>query len=486
MSINGSSASDASRAHCQRGERPYQLLPFDLFPFDDARYVLTNLVGEHLVVAREVLIDLVGGRLESDSPYYTALESRHFLFGGGSTVALDLLATKYRTKQSVLQELTGLFVFVVTLRCDQECTYCQASRRGPGDRRFDMSMEHADRAVDFMFGSPSKALKVEFQGGEPLLNFDVVRRVVERAERRNLCEGRDLSFVLATNLGALKEEHLAFCAEHRIVLSTSLDGPEDLHNRNRPRPSSGSHARTVDGIARARAALGHDAVSALMTTTAESLSRGRDVVDEYARLGFESIFLRCQRPYGLARHDHIDTDQWLEFYRIALSRILELNHSGTRMREEFASIILRKALTPFPTRYVDLQSPAALGIGCVAINYDGAIYASDESRMLAETGDETFRLGHVDTDSFASAIGSDHLLELLHGTMLEGVPMCADCAFRPYCGADPVYHHAVEGDLIGFKPTSADCRRNMGVMRHLFALLEDSPADAQILQGWAV
>ena len=46
----------------------------------------------------------------------------------------------------------------------------------------------------------------------------------------------------------------------------------------------------------------------------------------------------------------------------------------------------------------------------------------------------------------------------------ECVPMCTDCGFLPYCGSDPVYHHATQGDVVGFKPTSGFCRKNMGVI----------------------
>jgi sulfatase maturation enzyme AslB (radical SAM superfamily) len=82
-----------------------------------------------------------------------------------------------------------------------------------------------------------------------------------------------------------------------VYFSTSLDGPADLHNRNRPRPGRNSHELALAGIERVRHALGRDKVSALMTTTPESLRRGREIIDEYARHGFLSIFLRPVSPY---------------------------------------------------------------------------------------------------------------------------------------------------------------------------------------------
>jgi hypothetical protein len=48
-----------------------------------------------------------------------------------------------------------------------------------------------------------------------------------------------------------------------------------------------------------------------------------------------------------------------------------------------------------------------------------------------------------------------------------------------------VRHHATEGDVVGFKPLSSFCQKNMGMARHLIALLEDNPEAAGILQAWA-
>ena len=63
-----------------------------------------------------------------------------------------------------------------------------------------------------MFKSPSPVLKVEFQGGESLLNFSLIRSIVEIAEARN--QDRDLEFVIATNLAVVTDEMLDYCREH--------------------------------------------------------------------------------------------------------------------------------------------------------------------------------------------------------------------------------------------------------------------------------
>jgi uncharacterized protein len=115
---------------------------------------------------------------------YNDLKSKHFLMDADSTVALDLLATQYRTKQNLLPRLTSLFVFIVTLRCEQSCPYCQVSRQSQDRLAFDMKLSDADRAIEFVFASPSQDVKVEFQGGEPLLNLPLIRHIVDRTKAR--------------------------------------------------------------------------------------------------------------------------------------------------------------------------------------------------------------------------------------------------------------------------------------------------------------
>jgi His-Xaa-Ser system radical SAM maturase HxsB len=258
-----------------------------------------------------------------------------------------------------------------------------------------MCVETAEKALALVFWSPSRGIKIEFQGGEPLLNFPLIRYVIERAEAWNLAEHRDLQFVIATNLAVINEEMLEFCGDHDIFISTSLDGPSDLHNANRPRPGNDSYERAIEGISRVRNALGCDRISALMTTTKLSLGRVRDIVDEYVTQGFRGIFLRPMSPYGFAVKTKwikaYCADERLEFYFAGLDYILELNRSGYDFTEFYAATILAKMLTPFEPGFVDLRSPAGIGIAAIVYNYDGDVYASDESRMLAEMGDKTFR-----------------------------------------------------------------------------------------------
>lgn len=467
----------------------YRLLPFRFTALDQDQYVLTNYVGQVCLLDRSTLSDFVQHKLIPNSESYKALKSRHFLLDADSDVGIDLLALKMRTRLARLKEFTSLHMFVVSLRCEHSCPYCQVSRQSNDRKAFDMSTATADKAIEMVFRSPSRAIKVEFQGGEPMLNFGLVQYIVERAKKINQSEQRDLQFVIATNLAMVTDDILEFCKVHGILVSTSLDGPPDLHNKNRPRPGRNSYEKAVEGIQRARDILGRDRVSALMTTTQASLSHARDIIDEYLRLGFEEIFLRPLSPYGFAMRTKsyaaYDVEQWLNFYFEGLDYILELNRNGIPFIEHYAAIILTKMLTPFGTGYVDLRSPAGLGIAAIVYNYDGDVYASDESRMLAEMGDKTFRIGNVHKNSWQDIMTSEALLAPLEESFLQSAPMCSDCAFEPFCGADPVFHHATQGSYLGHKPTSAFCSRNMAIFRRLITLMRDDEFARSIFLRWA-
>jgi radical SAM protein with 4Fe4S-binding SPASM domain len=224
-----------------------------------------------------------------------------------------------------------------------------------------------------------------------------------------------------------------------------------------------------------------------MTTTPAALERVEGIIDEYARLGFHNVFLRALSPYGFAAKSLVrryDVDAWIAFYKRGLEHILALNERGYPMREEYTAVLLEKIFSPSGSGYIDLQSPAGIGISGIVYNYDGAVYASDEGRMLAEMGDTSFKLGDLGQDSYESMMTSDRLLAPLEATVLESAPQCSDCAFLPYCGADPVYHQATLGDWLGHKAFSGFCAKQTAVLNYLFDRLDRDPSAREIMKGW--
>jgi len=466
----------------------YNLLPFRFIRLKSDKYVITNDVGEYVVLDRSVLKSLIEKQLSTESEYYNTLKSKHFLIDSDSKVPLELLALKYRTKLSKVSNFTSLHIFVVSLRCEHSCPYCQVSRQSDNRISYDMTEDTADRAIDFTFSSPSPQIKIEFQGGEPLLNFDMIKHIVLKAEQRNKIENRDLQFVIATNLALINDEILAFCLDHGIYISTSLDGPRDLHNSNRPRPGKNSYELTIEGIKQVRSVLGPDKVSALMTTTNKSLNCVKEIIDEYLKQNFHSIFLRPLSPYGFAIKTKAfylyETNEWLDFYKTGLDYIIEINKNGHYFIEWYTAMILKKMLSPLPNSYVDLQSPSGIGISCIVFNYDGDVYASDEARMLKEMGDDTFRIGSLYSDTYEEVMLSDSLLNPIEKSITESAPMCNDCGFNPYCGSDPVYHYATQRDYLGNKAISGFCKKNMFIFKYLIELMEEDKTVKDIFRKW--
>jgi len=466
----------------------YSLLPFKFERIDDEEIILTNMVGQYALLSGTKLDEFVSHKLDPYDQDYISLRTKHFLAEDSDKGSHELLSLKVRTKYSSLRNFTNLHMFVVTLRCDHSCQYCQVSRQSENKAAFDMTVETADKSLDLVFQSPNQSIKIEFQGGEPLLNFELIKHIVKSAESRNEIENRNLQFVITTTLTLLTDEILQFCKDHEIYLSSSLDGPEDLHNKNRPRPDKNSHELFIKGLSKARDVLGIDGVSALMTTSPSSLTRVKDIIDEYIKLGFNGIFLRHLSPYGFAlktkSYQAYGVDKWLDFYKEGLEYIIDLNKNGIFFSEHFSTILLSKMLTSESSGYVDLMNPAGIGIAAVTFNYDGDVYASDESRMLKEMGDTSFMLGNVHKNSYKEIFTSDALLNALEDSFTLSAPMCSDCAFEQYCGADPVFHHAIFGDYLGKKPESEFCKRMMGSIKYLIMLMEKDKDVKAIFLRW--
>lgn len=465
-----------------------KLLPLRFERAGSDGYLVSNFVGDFVRLTADEFDRLVNERMTPGDGLYEKAYASHLISREGQTAQLQILAARLRSRMAFLRQPTGLHMFVVTLRCEHSCPYCQVSRQSTDRSRFDMSEDTAERALGIALQSPGARIKIEFQGGEPLLNFPLIAKIVENAKVLAPKAGKQTDFVIASNLALLTDDILTFCKRNDILLSTSLDGPADLHNRNRPRPGGNSYELAVKGIKAAQSVLGADRVGALMTTTEASLDRVEEIIDEYLTLGLDGIFLRPLSPYGFAvktkQIQKYDTKRWLDFYTRGLRYILDINRRGPNFFEFYTLLVLRRMLTDRPIGYVDLRSPAGIGLGALVYNYDGKVFASDEGRMLAEMGDKTFELGHVERDDYRSLLISEKLIDLVGSSLTQCAPECLNCVYESHCGADPVYHHATQNDPLGLKPLSGFCARQMGVMGTVLELLDHSPEDAAVLRRW--
>lgn len=474
--------------HFESPNLQYYLLPFRFHKINQEKEVLVNEVGDFLITPLGTSTKIAQKKISRNDPLYADLVANYFISEQPLPSLIDVLATRYRTKKSFLENFTALHIFVISLRCNHSCHYCQVSRVTENRHDFDVSFANLKAGVDHMFKSPSPSITMEFQGGEPLLAFDKVKFAVEYALELNKSFHKEITIVICTNSTVFNNDILDFCETYNILISTSLDGPPFIHNANRPKTGQDSYSQVVEGIKLAREALGFDKVSALMTTTSLSLNYPKEIIDNFIENGFNSIFLRPISPYGFALKNtgknFYETEMFLEFYKKGLEYIIKLNQKGQFFKEEFTSIVLKKILTPFSTNYVDLQSPSGMINSVIVFNYDGFVYATDESRMIAENGDFTFRLGHVSDDYHKLFYGekSHYFSQFWSNESLAG---CSDCGFQTFCGADPVFNYATQGDLAGYRPTSDFCLKNMEIFRYIFDLMDkNGPEVLPIFYSW--
>lgn len=468
----------------------YFLLPFRFHRINEEKEILVNEIGDFLIVSKGTCEKIITKKIrkEDNEGLYGDLVANFFIREEKVPPLLNVIATRYRTKKSFLDNFTALHIFVISLRCEHTCHYCQVSRASQDKNAFDMSRTHIDKGIELMMRSPNNNLTMEFQGGEALLAFDNIVYAIEKTKIEAAKRNKNVTYVICTNLAPLTGDMLDYCKHENILISTSLDGPAFIHNRNRHRPGNNSYELAISGIQKCREVLGSDRVSALLTTTNLSLDYPFEIVDEYFDLGFRNIFLRPISPYGFATHNEkknkYQTSRFLEFYKTALGKIIEYNLKGEFFREEYATIILKKILTPFPVGYVDLQSPAGMINNVIVFNYDGKVYATDESRMLAETQDLTFQLGDLDNNSYEEIFYGEKSLVFSEAWLNESLPGCSECAFQNYCGADPVFNHTTQGDLFGYRPTSSFCQKNMEIIRYLFELMDGNKQIENIFRNW--
>ena len=257
----------------------YTILPFRFARFNEEEYLLSNDVGEYIFLKNDEFHKFVNGELDPTSDLFYDIESKQIATTDKVEDVVKMLATKFRTKKSILEDFTSLHMVVPTLRCNSSCIYCQVKRHESTDHSADMTKKTAKNIVKTIFMSPSPCIKIEFQGGDPSTDFEMVKYIIEEAEWQNLFKKRELEFVICTNLTLLNEKMVKYLKKHNCMISTSLDGPKDLHDTNRPLQNKNldHHAIFEKNLQMIRGIWGDDeCASALMTTSKYSLGRFKD------------------------------------------------------------------------------------------------------------------------------------------------------------------------------------------------------------------
>ncbi len=457
---------------------------FNFKPLGDKYILVTNDFGRYAFLSRQEFRYLLTDNESLSEDTYQKLRNDLFIVDPMDVFSYDPI-NDLRAMKNYLFVSTSLHIFVVTNVCNLSCIYCQAQSAGTHIHGT-MSEETGRLAVDFALQSPAQNLTFEFQGGEPLFNFKTIKAIIEYAEE--VKGSKTVDYTVVSNLTLLSDEILDFLLSHNVSISTSIDGPERIHNANRhTKANAGSYRAAISGIEKIRSR--GASCGAIQTTTRFSLSHAKEIVHEYYDLGIDGIFLRPLTPLGFAKEEWemigYSAEEYLDFYKEALCEILLLNSQGRSFPEYHARYFLKKILRGVSDNYMELRSPCGASIGQLAYYYDGGIYTCDEARMLSESGDDEFRLGDVYHDSFSSIVNSGKCRATCAASVLEGIPGCCDCVYQHYCGVCPVINFAHNKDPFAKHAHDYRCKIYGGMLDHLFSLiLENNDSIMKTLSSW--
>src|ERR1700744_6236998 len=117
------------------------LLPFNFERSGTNQYLVANMVGDFIRLTGDELNRLVDLDIRPGDGLYEKAYAVHLVTGGGQSAQRQLLALCLRSRMSFLRQTTPPHIFVVTLRCEHSCPYCQVSRQSTDRSRFDLSEE---------------------------------------------------------------------------------------------------------------------------------------------------------------------------------------------------------------------------------------------------------------------------------------------------------------------------------------------------------
>jgi len=388
---------------------------------------------------------------ELEEPMLTSLKEKGIIFQGNN---LDKLIETYRKKHAYLFQGPSLHIIIPTQRCNLKCLYCHAMAQPLNKEGYDMSFETAKKTVDFIFQTTSNAVTIEFQGGEPLLRFDLVKYIIKYAKELNKKHKKKLLFSIVTNFTLMTDEIFEFLKKERIGICTSLDGPAIVHNKNRQ-----EYEKTSFWIEKIKKSY-H--IHAMPIITKNSLPYYKEIIDEYIKFDLRNIWLKPTNRIGYAKENweslKITPEEFLDFYKKALDYLIEKNKE-ILLIENFTRVLFRKIFTDECVNFTDLQSPCGAAIGQLAYNYDGSIRTCDEGRLY-----DLFKLGTVD-DSYEDIMKSPQTCGIVKASMNDN-PVCEICAYKPYCGLCPVCNYALTGNIISRLPNDR-CKMFMGMFDYV-------------------
>jgi His-Xaa-Ser system radical SAM maturase HxsB len=434
-----------------------EILPLRIRRLNADTFVFADEAGRFFMAGDDLAQRLVDGQLSQTDRDY--LSRRGMVTECGDVNETAFLHTLARR----LEPPSGLayVILVPTLRCDLSCAYCQVSRAAKNAIGYDWDEVTLDATIAYLDRNGGKTIQIEFQGGEPSLRMDLIERVAAFARQRF----EKPRFVICTNLSNLDDDLRGFIENEDVSVSTSLDGPFWLHQKQRTVTEDTTNNFLKNLREACRLAPGR--VHALPTLDVDALPSPSELLDAFDEYGLRSIYLRPVTYHGFARKRHPSSvaydPRWAAFYEEVISEIIIRNRgiAGAAWEEFYLSHLLKRLLRPGENSHADLRSPNWLAYDHQVIDFDGQIYPTDEARMLARS-----RLIDLSVGDVKAGIDEERRLTLQGNAFNTFDPWCSRCPYQAACGVDPIDDLARHGFTGPPKPSTSFCQRHL----HLFDL----------------
>lgn len=437
----------------------------------NGKVLVTTRHGSWSILSREQYDSLHSGEFEKDKILCRDLREKGIILDEKS---IPKIINALRENYHCLVDPRPLCIIYLTSRCNLGCKYCLADSNTDPE---DISREMMESIIAFISKMPHSHIALEFQGGETLLRFDLLKDFLRNFDEKMKASGKTVeSKVIVSNLTLMDEEIAEFILKNDIGLCTSLDGPKDLHDSQRQfldgRGSYDSVMKWVSFFSKKGRHLGF-----LPTITSETLSYDpKSLVDEYRKACADHIFFRPVYPLGRAGSTKLSPtpESYFEFWRKALDYMVSLSMDGHVFYDTAVQNILVIILT---SRRPDMcqRRPCGAGINHLAFWLDGSIYACDLGKKV-----DAFNLGNVKTstyeDIFLNTIN-------LRASSQESQPLCDTCAYGAFCGSCICKSYARFGKIVPVTPQDFDCKVNSMMLDYIFEKFED-PIYRTVFEMW--
>jgi His-Xaa-Ser system radical SAM maturase HxsB len=459
-----------------------RILPYATEKLNNDNFLVTGYFGGWTFLSEEELDSLKSESFHKNSDLYTKLKNAGIIINNGN---IDQATGIYRDLNKNLFLQPSLHMINVTNTCNYRCRYCHA---GVSQGKDFMSKETALKTLKFIFKSSAQHLTLEFQGGECLLNWKVVKLVVEKSRELNKVFKKELHICIVSNLSLLNEEKLKFLMDHDVAICTSMDGSENVHDANR-RTLSGNPTFdvTMDKILFIKGYYKKHGftrkVDVLATITKLALEHPKKIVDTYVKLGIHILHLRPVQNLGdaLSKWPELtyNPEEFYDFWVKSMEYIFELNKKGINIMERGAYNIVCKILKRRDPMYVEFMSPTGMGRTALLYNFDGAIYSSDEGRMISEP---VFKIGTVDQEPM-EVLGSEDNINTWASSILDLT--CYNSPFRPWGGIHPVKIYQDQGTIIPNINTHPEYKIYTMQCKYLFKKIAENGFEKELFMKWA-